>query len=93
VSVKDPKGNLTSYVYNGFGDAIQQTSPDAGTTIYFYDPDSNLTGKNEAGINFSSADPTTRLDRILTPDLSGGFDPECRLHLRSGGPRQGASGG
>ena len=65
LSITDPRSNVTSYVYDGFGDTIQQTSPDTLTTIYFYDADRNLTGKNEAGINFSSA-TYDALDRILT---------------------------
>ena len=37
---------MTTYVYDGFGDTIQQTSPDTLKTIYLYDADGNLTGKN-----------------------------------------------
>ena len=65
LTVTDPRGNATTYVYNGFGDTIQQTSPDTLTTIYFYDADSNLTGKNQTGINFSSA-TYDACDRMLT---------------------------
>ncbi len=31
LTVTDGKGNTTSYVYDGFGEAIQQISPDSGT--------------------------------------------------------------
>ena len=56
---------MTSYVYDGFGDTIQQTSPNTLTTTYFYDGDRNQTGKVQAGINFSSATYDAD-DRILT---------------------------
>ena len=65
LTVTDPRGNATSFVYDGFGDTIQQNSPDSLKTIYFYDADANLTGKNELGINFSSA-TYDALDRLLT---------------------------
>jgi YD repeat-containing protein len=66
----DPKGNKTTYVYDGFGDTIQQNTPDTLKTIYYYDPDSNLTGKNETGIHFSSA-TYDALDRQLTRTYTG----------------------
>jgi YD repeat-containing protein len=66
LTVTDPKHNVTSYVYDGFGDRIQQNNPDTLKTIYYYyDADANLTGRNESGINFSSA-TYDALDRILT---------------------------
>jgi RHS repeat-associated protein len=65
LTVTDPRSRVTSFVYDGFGDAIQQNSPDSLKTIYYYDEDSNLTGKNEPGINFSSA-TYDALDRMLT---------------------------
>ena len=61
---------MTTYVYDGFGDTIQQNSPDTLKTIYYYDGDSNLTGKNESGINFSSA-TYDALDRLLTRTYAG----------------------
>ena len=65
LSITDPRSNATSYVYNGFGDTIQQTSPNTLKTIYFYDADRNQTGKNQTGINFSSATYDAD-DRMLT---------------------------
>lgn len=47
-SVTDPKGNTTTYVYNGFGEKITQISPDTGTTHYWYDEQGNLTQKRDA---------------------------------------------
>jgi len=34
---------VTTYIYDGFGDVIEQTSPDSGKTVYHYDADGNLT--------------------------------------------------
>jgi YD repeat-containing protein len=65
LTVTDPRSNKTTYVYDGFGDKIQQNSPDSLKTIYYFDGDSNITGKNESGINFSSA-TYDALDRLLT---------------------------
>jgi RHS repeat-associated protein len=65
LTVTDGKGNATNFVYDGFGDAIQQASPDSGTTVWFYDPDSNATGRVQAGVNYSSA-TYDALDRPLT---------------------------
>lgn len=65
LTVTDGKGNATTFVYDGFGDTIQQTSPDSGATVWYYDPDANVTGRVQAGINFSSA-TYDALDRPLT---------------------------
>jgi YD repeat-containing protein len=65
LTVTDPNNNVTSYVYDGFGDKIQTVSPDTKTTVYHYDPDSNLTqSKNAAGAvaNYTY----DALDRVLT---------------------------
>jgi RHS repeat-associated protein len=70
LTVTDGRNNGTSYVYNGFGDTIQQNSPDSLKTIYFYDPDRNVIGVNQSGINFSSA-TYDALDRLLTRTYSG----------------------
>ena len=48
VTIKDKNGNVTSYVYDGFGDLIEQVSPDSGTTVYHYDADGNRTSKTDA---------------------------------------------
>jgi RHS repeat-associated protein len=55
LTVTDPKSNNTTYVYDGFGDTIQQNSPDSLKTIFYYDSDFNVTGVNQSGINYSSS--------------------------------------
>ncbi len=57
--------NETQFVYDGFGDLIQQTSPDSGKTIYSYDSDGNLVSKTDAlgGMTNNTFDA---LDRLLT---------------------------
>ena len=64
LSVTDPNSNTTAYIYDGFGDLIQQTSPDSGNTVFRYDADANLTRTtNAAGaIATNSYDA---LDRVL----------------------------
>jgi RHS repeat-associated protein len=37
VSVTDPRGLITTYTHDGFGQLWQQVSPDSGTTSYVYD--------------------------------------------------------
>jgi YD repeat-containing protein len=48
VSIADANCNTTSYVRNGFGDVIQQASPDSGVSVFQYDADANLTSKTDA---------------------------------------------
>ncbi len=48
VSVTDANGDATTYARDGFGDVIQQTSPDSGTAVFHYDADANLTSKTDA---------------------------------------------
>lgn len=43
LSVNDYDGSPTTWVRNGFEDAIEQVSPDSGTTVYQYDADANMT--------------------------------------------------
>ena len=70
LTVTDPRNRQTTFVYDGFGDTIQQTSPDSLKTITYYDGDSNLTGRNQSGLNFSSA-TYDALDRQLTRTYTG----------------------
>ena len=37
VAYSDPRSLATTYVRNGFGEVIQETSPDAGVTTYVRD--------------------------------------------------------
>jgi RHS repeat-associated protein len=65
LSAKDALGNKTSYVYDGFGDRTQTTSPDSMTTVYHFDPDRNLTQKLDARSNTANY-TYDALDRNLT---------------------------
>ena len=55
-----------AYVYDGFGDRTQMTSPDSGTTVITYDPDRNLTQDRAGGLAHDERRPMTPLDRTLT---------------------------
>ncbi|MGA8026598.1 MAG: chitobiase/beta-hexosaminidase C-terminal domain-containing protein [Bryobacteraceae bacterium] len=65
VGIADANGNPTSYVRDGFGDTIQQTSPDSGMAVFYYDGDANLRSKTDALriVTNQTFDP---LDRPLT---------------------------
>ena len=65
LSVTDANTNSTSYVYDGFGDLIQQTSPDTGLTVYHYDADANVT-KTTNAVGAITDNKYDALDRVLT---------------------------
>ena len=65
LTAEDQLSHTTSYVYDGFGDAIQVTSPDTGTAVYHYDSDGNLTQKVDAA-SVTSNYTYDALDRVLT---------------------------
>ncbi|ESY77845.1 hypothetical protein X739_32505 [Mesorhizobium sp. LNHC220B00] len=48
VSVTDPRSVVTSYVRNGWGEAIQESSPDIGTVVYVRNRDGQVTQKTDA---------------------------------------------
>jgi RHS repeat-associated protein len=80
----DGKGNQTTYVYDGFGDTIQQNSPDSLKTILYYDGDSNVTGINQSGINYSSA-TYDKLDRLTGRTYSGDSSLNTTIYYDSSG--------
>ena len=63
LTVKDGKGNTTTYVYDGFGEAISQVSPDSGTSVFWFDPDRNVTKQSAFAVTNYTYDA---LDRLLT---------------------------
>ena len=65
LTVTDPNNNVTSYVYDGFGDKIQTVSPDTKTTVYHYDPDGNLAQSTNASGAVAKY-TYDALDRVLT---------------------------
>jgi YD repeat-containing protein len=46
--VTDARSNATTYVRDGFGDAIQVTSPDTGTTVNYFDLAGRITKSTDA---------------------------------------------
>jgi RHS repeat-associated protein len=65
INVKDANGNSTAYVRNGFGDVIQQTSPDSGVSVFQYDAEANVTKKTDA-LGIVTNQTFDALDRVLT---------------------------
>lgn len=48
IEVTDPKGLTTRYARNGFGEVVQQTSPDTGVTTFTYDNAGNVQTRTDA---------------------------------------------
>lgn len=48
VSEADERNVTTAYVYNGFGEPIQEASPDGGTIVTVRDTAGNVTQKTDA---------------------------------------------
>lgn len=70
LTVKDGQTHTTSYVYDGFGDRTQAGSPDAGTSVFYYDPDRNLTQRVQPGPLTMNATFDAN-DRMLTRSYVG----------------------
>ncbi len=68
--VVDPKGLATTYAYNGFGDLLQQVSPDTGTTTFTVDAAGNRTTRTDArGVTATyQYDVLGRVTHISYPD-------------------------
>ncbi|WP_347557573.1 RHS repeat-associated core domain-containing protein [Robbsia sp. KACC 23696] len=65
IGVTDARELATTYVRNGFGDVIQQTSPDTGADVFWYDAHGNPTKHSDArGVETDAT--YDALDRILT---------------------------
>ncbi len=47
-SASDQRALVTSYVHDGFGQVIQQSSPDTGVTVYTHDAAGNRTARTDA---------------------------------------------
>ena len=63
LTVTDGKGNATSFVYDGFNEAISQVSPDTGTSVFWFDTDGNVSKQSAFAITNYTYDA---LDRLLT---------------------------
>ena len=67
----DPRDVTTGFVRNGFGEPIQETSPDRGTTVYVRDAAGNVTRRTDA--SFDALDRQLALTFPATPALNRGF--------------------
>lgn len=65
LSVQTRAAQTTGYIYDGFGDMIQETSPDRGTIVYHYDADANATSKLD-GAGVTTNYTYDALDRLAT---------------------------
>lgn len=72
-SVKDPRNIQTSYVRNGWGEVIQETSPDIGTTSYNRDDRGLITQRTDARgqITQRAYDNGGRLSSVSYPSEPG----------------------
>ena len=71
-SVTDPRGLITTYGYNGFGDQISVISPDAGATTRTFDGAGNVETVTDArGVTATyHYDSLNRVTSVLRPDQS-----------------------
>ncbi len=65
LTFETPGGQTITYVYDGFGDEIQEISADRGTWVYTYDSDGNLTKRVDGSSHTMNA-TYDALDRPLT---------------------------
>ncbi len=78
--ITDPEGLHTDYVYNGFGDRIEQRSPDTGVTTWAHDAAGNTTGEVDANGRATQYlyDALDRLRAVdyaaAVPDETFGYD-------------------
>ncbi len=82
-SVTDPNTHQTSYVNDGFGDRIQEVSPDRGTTVYHYDLGGNPTQRID-GAGTVTNNTYDALDRILATSYPGGSAENVAYTYNSG---------
>jgi len=71
LSVQDANGNSTSYVYDGFNDRIETASPDSGDSVFYFNPDRDLTKSVLPG-SLTMTATFDALDRILTNTYTNG---------------------
>jgi RHS repeat-associated protein len=65
LTVTAPTGVATAYVYDGFGDLIQESNPNTGTTVYHYDSTGNRI-ERVAATGAVTNYTYDALDRVLT---------------------------
>ena len=80
LTVTDQIGNTTSYVYDGFGDVIQQTSPDTGTDGVSLRLRQQPDQKADA-LSVTTNHTYDALDRVLDHQLSRRYGRERRLYV------------
>lgn len=77
-SLADARDVTTSFVRNGFGEEIQEASPDRGTTVYVRDAAGNVTQRSDgrgvvANATFDALDRQLGLAFPATPTLNRSF--------------------
>ncbi|MBV8520263.1 MAG: RHS repeat protein [Acidobacteria bacterium] len=81
ISVTDPNGNETMYVYDDLGRMSSNTSPVTGITSYVYDPAGNLTSATDAN-DATTVRTYDELGRLLTAESSrAGADTETITYV------------
>ncbi|MEM7540250.1 MAG: RHS repeat-associated core domain-containing protein [Pseudomonadota bacterium] len=85
VEVTDPNGNDTDYLYNGFSDLEQLTSPDTGITTYIYDEGGNQVQQTDAraivtNYSYDALNRLTLIDYPADTDTSFTFDESAGIN-------------
>jgi RHS repeat-associated protein len=74
-AVTDPNGNVTTYVYDDFGQMLSQHSPVTGTVTYAYDSAGNLTHTTDAN-GATTSRTYDSMNRVLTAVSARGDQTE-----------------
>ncbi len=82
----DPRGNVTTFTYDGLGNTTQISNPDTLTTTYKFDSAGNLTKQTDARAVVTNY-TYDALDRMLTRTYPADSSLNVSIYLRQRRPR------